>query len=62
MPGHCIRHPEVRLLDHEGPKLFIVETNHKPLLGVFNKPLSETPNTRLQRLRPKVVGANMWLA
>ncbi len=42
-------------------KPFTVLTDHKPLLGVFNKPLSETPNPRLQRLRLKVVGANGWL-
>ncbi len=43
------------------PKPFTVVTDHKPLLGVFNKPLSETPNPRLQRLRLKVVGANVRL-
>ena len=36
-------------------------TDHKPLLGVFKKPLSETPNPRLQSLRLKVVGANVRL-
>ena len=40
-------------------KPFSVVTDHKPLLGVFNKPLSETCNPRLQRLRLKVVGANV---
>ncbi len=44
------------------PKPFTVVTDHKPLLGVFNKPLSETPNPRLQRLRLKVMGANVRLA
>lgn len=43
------------------PKPFTVVTDHKPLLGVFNKPLSGTPNPRLQRLRLKVVGANVRL-
>ncbi len=43
------------------PKPFTVVTDHKPLLGVFYKPLSETPNPRLQRLRLKVVGANVRL-
>ena len=43
------------------PKPFTVVTDHKPLLGVFNKPLSETPNPRLQHLRLKVVGANVRL-
>ncbi len=38
------------------PKPFTVVTDNKPLLGVFNKPFSETPNPRLQRLRLKVVG------
>ncbi len=32
------------------PQPFTVVTNQKPLLGVFNNPLSETPNPRLQRL------------
>ncbi len=43
------------------PKLFTVVTDHLLLLGVFNKPISEIPNSRLQRLRLKVVGANMRL-
>ncbi len=43
-------------------KPFTVVTDHKPLLGMFNKPLSETPNPRLQRLRLKVVEANVRLA
>ncbi len=43
------------------PKPFTVVTGHKPFLGIFNKPLSETPNPRLQRLRLRVVGANMQL-
>ena len=42
-------------------KLFTVVTDHKPLLGEFNKPLSETPNPRLQRLRLKVVVAKVQL-
>ncbi len=43
------------------PKPFTLVTDHKPLIGVFNKPLSETPNPRLQLLRLKVVGANVRL-
>ncbi len=43
------------------PNPFTVVTDNKPLLGVFNKPLSKTPNPRLQRLRLKVVGANVRL-
>ncbi len=42
-------------------KLFTVMTDHKPLLGEFNKPLSETPNPRLQRLHLKVVVAKVQL-
>ncbi len=43
------------------PQPFTVVTNQKPLLGVFNNPLSETPNPRLQRLCIQVVGANVRL-
>ncbi len=43
------------------PKPFTVVTVNKTLLWVFNKPLSETPNPRLQRLRLRVVGANVQL-
>ncbi len=43
------------------PKPFTMVTNLKPLLGVFNRPLSETLNPRLQCLRWKVVGANVQL-
>ncbi len=43
------------------PKPFTVVTVNKTLLRVFNKPLSVTPNPRLQRLRLRVVGANVQL-
>lgn len=35
---------------------FTVVTDHKPLLGTFNKPLLDIENHRLQRLREKVLG------
>ena len=35
---------------------FIVATNHSPLVGTFNKGISELTNPRLQRLREKVAG------
>ena len=43
------------------PVPFKVVTDHRPLIGVFKKPLSETPNHRLQRLRLKMVGLNMYV-
>ena len=33
---------------------FDVITDHKPLVGSFNKPLSDIPNARIQRLREKL--------
>jgi transposase InsO family protein len=38
------------------PRPFTVITDHKPLLGLFDKPLSDVPNARLQRLRLRTVG------
>ncbi len=43
------------------PKTFTIVTDHKPLLGVVNKPLSETPNPMLQHLCLKVVVGNVRL-
>ena len=40
---------------------FQVITDHKPLLGVFNKPLLELENVRLQRLCEKLIGYNFDL-
>jgi hypothetical protein len=41
------------------PKTFKVVTDHRPLVGMWKKPLSETPNPRLQRIRLKTVGLNI---
>jgi hypothetical protein len=38
------------------PAPFTVITDHKPLVGLFEKPLSEVPNARLQRLRLRTEG------
>jgi len=35
------------------PELRVV-TDHKPILGIFNKPIHEVPNPRLQRFREKL--------
>ena len=37
-----------------GKENFIVVTDHRPLLGIFKKPLNEVPNERLRRLREKL--------
>ena len=37
---------------------FTVVTDHKPLLGTFAKALCDVENTRLQRIREKLVGYN----
>ncbi len=47
------------------PTTFTLIMDHQPLIGFFQRPLNECTNSRLQRLRLKVVGANMrfeWLA
>jgi transposase InsO family protein len=41
------------------PKAFKVVTDHKPLVGLFQKPLAEVANPRLQRLRLRCVEANI---
>ena len=41
------------------PKPFQIVTDHRPLIGTFNRPLSETVNPRIQRLRLKLVGKNI---
>jgi hypothetical protein len=38
-----------------GIDAFTVVTDHKPLLGVFNKPLHELANDRLHRFSEKLV-------
>lgn len=37
---------------------FVVITDHKPLVSIFEKPLSEIPNERLTRFREKLVDYN----
>ena len=37
-----------------GKENFIVVTDHRPLLGIFKKPLNKVPNERLRRLREKL--------
>ena len=44
-----------------GMPFFEVVTDHKPLLGVFNKALQEISNDRLLRFREKVVNFNFKL-
>ena len=43
--------------DHylRGIKKFTIITDHKPLVGVYSKPLHEVDNTRLQRFREKMI-------
>jgi hypothetical protein len=43
------------------PRPFTVITDHKPLVGLFEKPLSEVPIARLQRLRLRTEGYNFAL-
>ena len=38
----------------KGLPTFTVATNHRPLVGTFNKNLADLTNPRLQRLREKV--------
>ena len=48
-----------------GKDNFTVITDHKPLLGIFNKNLDDLDNPRLQRMREKVMGFNFdieWIA
>jgi hypothetical protein len=44
-----------------GISAFTVVTDHKPLLGVFNKPLHELANDRLHRFREKLVNYTFTL-
>jgi transposase InsO family protein len=46
----------------KGMTSFQVVTDHRPLLGVFNKPLFEIENPRLQRIRAKLSGYNFTLS
>ena len=41
-----------------GCQIFHVVTDHRPLLGIFKKDLRDVTNTRLQRLREKIVNYN----
>ena len=41
------------------PTTFTLITDHQPLIGFFQRPLNECTNSRLQRMRLKVVGANV---
>jgi hypothetical protein len=43
------------------PRPFTVITDHKPLVGLFEKPLSEVPNARLQQLRLRMEGYHFSL-
>ena len=45
----------------KGMPNFQVITDHKPLLGVFNNPLFELENVRLQRFREKLIEYNFDL-
>ena len=48
-----------------GKEDFTVITDHKPLLGIFNKNPDDLDNPRLQRMREKVMGYNFkveWIA
>ena len=48
-----------------GKENFTVITDHKPLLGIFNKNLDDLDNPRLQRMREKVMGFKFnieWIA
>ena len=60
--NHAIKKCKFYLL---GKKDFTVITDHKPLLGIFNKNLDCLYNPRLQRMREKVMGFNFnreWIA
>ena len=43
------------------PHTTTVVTDHRPLVGIFNQPLSTIPNLRLQRMRERMVGMDLAL-